>query len=177
MSRQLLEQSDDNKMAEEYSSACEGIHAPQELRGKVMDMTEEKIRTIRIKRLAIVAAFLVTVIVGGNVITNATTDTGWIERISVTIDSSAVNIVDISEEADANGGTHYLITYQAEPNGKSISIGTCDPATVEGKTFRVEGDKIIVTDSDGNERMVNGFECEEEGYTAVLCIPISYPED
>lgn len=177
MSRQLLEHLDDSKMAEEYSSACGNIHAPQELRGKVMDMTEEKIRMIRIKRLAIVAAFLVTIIIGGNVIIHATTDTGWIERISVTIDSSAVNIVDVLEEADAYGRTHYLITYQAEPNGKSMSIGTCDPATVEGKTFRVEGDKIIVTDQDGNERVVNGFECEEEGYTAVLAIPIPYPED
>ena len=177
MSRQLLEQSDDSRMAEEYSSVCENIHAPQELRGKVMDMTEEKIRMIRIKRLAIVAAFLVTIIIGSNVITYAATGIGWIGRIMVTMDSSDANIVDILEEVDAYGRTHYLITYQAEPDGKSISIGTYDPATIEGKTFRVEGDKIIVTDQDGNERVVNGWECEEEGYTAVLCIPIPYPED
>ena len=143
----------------------------------MQEMTEEKIRMIRIKRLAIVAAFLVTIIIGSNVITYAATGIGWIGRIMVTMDSSDANIVDILEEVDAYGRTHYLITYQAEPDGKSISIGTYDPATIEGKTFRVEGDKIIVTDQDGNERVVNGWECEEEGYTAVLAIPIPYPED
>jgi hypothetical protein len=177
MNKQIIGHTGDDRVEEIYSDACESIHAPQELYGKVMDMTEEKIRMIRIKRLAIAAAFLVTLIIGSNVITYAITDKGWIERLKVTMDSSDVNIVDILEEEDSNGRTHYLITYQAEANGKSISIGTCDPGILEGKTFRVEGDKIFVTDADGNEHIVNAIDSEAEGYTAVLVIPIPYPED
>ena len=48
---------------------------------------------------------------------------------------------------------------------------------LEGKSFRVEGDKIIVIDTDGNEHIVNAIDSEAEGYTAVLAIPIPYPED
>ena len=177
MSRQLLEQSDDSKMVEKYSSACEYIHAPQELRGKVKDMTEEKIRAIRIRRLVAAAAFLVAVVIGSNAITYAATGTGWIGRLMVSMDSSEEGEMVFEENVDSNGRTYYFGYYQPEPSGKSFCIGTYDPTVLEGKSFRVEGDKIIVIDADGNEHIVNAIDSEAEGYTAVLAIPIPYPED
>ena len=177
MSRQLLEQSDDHKMAEKYSSSCDNIHAPQELRRKVMDMTEEKIRAIRIRRLVAAAAFLVAVVIGSNAITYAATGTGWIGRLMVSMDSSEENEMVFEELVDSYGRTYYFGYYQPEVGGKSFCISTYDPTVLEGKSFRVEGDKIIVTDAEGNEHIVNGMESEEEGYHAGLAIPTYYPED
>ena len=81
MNKQLIDKTDENKVALAYSSACESIKAPKELYGKVMDMSEEKIRLIRIRRLAVIAAAFLVIIVASNAITYAVAGQGWIGKV------------------------------------------------------------------------------------------------
>ena len=176
MNKQLIDKTDENKVALAYSSACESIKAPKELYGKVMDMSEEKIRLIRIRRLAVIAAAFLVIIVASNAITYAVAGQGWIGKVFVTMDSSPASEIEFEEMVDQWGRTYYFGRIQ-QPNGKGLCIGTYDPTVLEGKSFRVDGDKIIVIDADGNERVLTGMESDAEGYTAVLAIPTLYPQE
>lgn len=176
MNKKLLNEIDENKLGLAYSSACEEISAPKELYGKVMDMSEEKIRIIRIRKLAIIATVF-AIIIASNAITYAIAGQGWIGRIFVSMDSSDSKEMVFEEMTDSYGRTYYLGIIQDEVTGKGIGIGTYDPEVLKGKSFRVEGTRIIVIEADGSEHPVEADKSDENGYTAVLAIPSYYPDD
>ena len=175
MNNKLFSKDEEKRIAEIYSSACSDITAPQELYGKVTDGIAETKRRIRVnwKVAAAIAAFFI-IILGSNVLVYATTGTGWIGKIVVAMDTSSEQTMKFEEIPDAFGRTYYFGTVQDEVTGKSFSVGTYDPTILLGKSFRIEGDRIIVTDEEGNSHTVSW---DEEGYSAVLAIPTYLPED
>ncbi len=177
MSKQPFTENDDSKLTAFYSTACEDIHAPRELYGKVMNMTEEKRTQGRMWKVAVITAVLAAVILATNVLTYAATGTGWIGRILVTMGSSNGTEMVFQELTDSSGRTYYFGNIQDEVTDIAIGISTYDPEVLKGKSFRVEGTKIIVIEADGSEHPVDGSKSDENGYTAVLAIPTYLPTD
>ena len=175
MSNKVFTKGEEKRIAELYSSACSDITAPQELYGKVIDNMTEKKRDISVGwKIAIAAAAFMIVIFGSNILVYAASGTGWIGRIMVAMDTSSDRAMTFEEIPDAFGRTYYFGTIQDELTGKAFSVGTYDPTILIGKSFRIEGDRIIVIDEEGNSHAVSW---DEEGYSAVLTIPTYLPED
>lgn len=175
MKNRLFTKDEEKRIAEAYSSACSDITAPQELYGKVTGIMAAAKTEVSVKWKAAVAfAVFLIIILGSNVITYATTGTGWIGRVMVAMDSSSEQAMTFEEIMDGYGRKYYFGTIQDEVTGKSFSVGTYDPTILIGKSFRIEGNQIIVTDEEGNSHAVSW---DEEGYSAGLAIPTYLPDD
>jgi len=175
----LVFDAEEKELAGLYSSAYKNLHAPQEVYRKVMDMDQNIVHMGLFRKAALIVATLAFVVLGSNLITYAATGTGWIGRIMVAMNSSDAQEMIFEEMVDSYGRTYYFGTIQDGQNGTSLSVSTYDPAVLQGVSFRVDGEKLFVTDADGNEHQIERYD-ENAGYTAGLAIPtpkVTNPDD
>ena len=157
-----------------YEATFDGIKAPYELYRKVADMKNSVNRkTSLIKKGVIAAAVALSVVVGSNLAVYAATGTGWLGRIMVSWSSEEKEVV-FREEVTPNGETYYIGTVQNE-KGNSLTITTKDPSVLEGKSFEIKGTDIYVTYEDGETKIIEVYD-QEEDFTAGLVLVTPLPE-
>lgn len=177
MNNKLFSKDEEKRIAEIYSSACSDITAPQELYGKVIDNMTEKKRDINFNwKVAITVAAFMIVILGSNVLVYAATGTGWIGRIMVAMEKTGNQEMTFTETKDSEGKTLYIGYIQDGLYGPALTVTTYDPSVLEGVSFRIEGEKLYVTDAEGEEHQIKIYN-QEDGYTAGLVLVTPLPED
>lgn len=154
------EWNEESKVSSLYKAACNGIKAPEELYGKVVNMKEKKRRML--PKAAVVAIAIMIGVLGSNGIVYASTGTGWIGRIIVAI-SGQEKDVHFEKEFDGNGEAYYIGTVQDE-TGNSVTITTRDMSVLNGKEFVVEGQDVYVIFEDGTRKKIECYD-QEDGYT------------
>ena len=145
------------------------IHAPEDLRRKVMNMNERKEKNFAwAKKLAVAAAVALAVFAGSNCVAYAMTGSTWVRSIkTIFLDDGVKQEVELNYEVFADGTTgHHSVhhgTFDVPGNGSVAFVIESDqeigevPPTVhietdskipEGMKIVTEEDSVYLTDND-----------------------------
>ena len=167
----MTEYQEENRISDLYKSACDGIKAPEELFGKVVNMKEMKKR--KMPKVAVAVIALLLAVVGSNGIVYAATGTGWIGKIMVSMFGEEKEM-NFEERTNSNGEVYYIGTVRIK-NGNSLTITTKDMSVLEGKEFIAEGTDVYVIFEDGTKKKIEVYD-QEEGFTVAPVLVTPYPD-
>lgn len=153
----------EDKMKEYIQSTFEELHAPEDLRRRVMDMSNnvtEK-RMTAVKKLAIAAAVAVLLFAGSNGVTYAMTGSTWVENVIAKVSVNGVlQDVEMDMTVRGDGVIEYHGTIEAE-DGHEVEILIADDSIPEGEV-------VIVMDIDTNVVPERTEVVEEDGKVTLV---------
>ncbi len=120
----LLARHKEDKIKTYIQDGFREIHAPEDLRRKVMNMNErkEKKSFAWVKKLAVAAAVVLTVFAGSNCVAYAMTGNTWVENLTTKL---LVNCVEHEREfvgkVTEDGTVEYYGTFET-PDGNSVAV-------------------------------------------------------
>ncbi len=147
------------------------IHAPESLRRKVMNMTQndvERKRTFAGKRLAVAAAIVVILFAGSNGVVYAMTGSTWVENLTGKMNINGVwqdvelegrvredGLVEYSKTLDVSDGdsVQLVVITEGEPDSfmgcmdYPVELSRTEVVEEDGRIYFVDGDmKIDITE-------------------------------
>ena len=169
-----------------YQSTFQKIHAPKDLLRKVKSMDKQtKIKTFTLRKIGVVAAAFVLVLVSSNVITYAASGSTWIGKAMLTMNGQQQEVdvtIQKSQEGDQEEGSvvNISIGYNAikgelsdendiGENKKEMPDFTTSVEKEGDQVFLiVNGKKINITEDLTDEKCEGTFEWEEETYRYIV---------